>query len=240
MAPASSPAAGMEEDGGQMKRGRAASGTGAGENKKGKKGDRGQQPKDKKGSNQKAKHKVTQQQALEALPILAKATCSSLQAVRELEGTLNDTVLFPTDHQIPKAMKAATKAWSERVEKDGRGHKHGPPHLSAWEAFVGTLVKEDVGGAAKAELQKLIEQFANLNQQERLLEVRVCKVKTAYDQANSKVTLSVRGKLEEARKMLLEAARQAGGELKSGKAPPGGLERQPQKFLTTWTLEEEE
>ena len=222
--------------------------------KKGKKGttedlemDEKEKEKSKKGKGSKGrgkgkstKHKASQADVAKALPILVKATCSTMQATRELEGTVNDTLLFEAAHNIPVAMKAATKIWQEAITEKGKGHGQGPPHLPAWEAFLATLKAEDVGGAAKLALNNMEEKFKQLAITDKLLMVRVCKSKITYDQNFSKVTLALRGEMEASRSMILEAAKQAGAEIKHGKAPPSGLERQLQQMLTQWAEAAEE
>ena len=193
-----------------------------------------------KSKGKETKYKVTTGEACKSLPTLVKATCSSLQSARELEGTANDNMIFPSDHNILVAMKAATKTWQEKIVEIGKGHGLGPPYLPAWEAFLATLISEDVGGAAKKSLAVLEEKLKQLPQQERLLVIRVCKAKVTYDQGFSRVTLALRGFMEEHRAELLEAAKQAGAELKFGKAPPSNLERQLQQMLSHWAEAAEE
>ncbi len=180
------------------------------------------------------KYKLNHSEVLKALPILAKATCSSLQAARELEGITNDVMMFETTHKIPTAMKAATKLWQDKVTEIGKGHGQGPPHLHAWAAFLAILKAEDVGGQAKQAIQQLEDNFKSQSIQQQSLSVRLCKAKVAYDQQYSKVTLALRGELENSRSVILEAAKQAGADIKQGKAPPSGLERQLQQLLATW------
>ncbi len=192
-----------------------------------------------KGGKKTGKYKLSQTEVYKALPVLAKATCSSLQAARELEGTANDVMLFEATRKIPMAMKAATKMWQDKATEIGKGHGQGPPRLLAWAAFLAALKTEDVGGTAKAALQTLEDTLKSQSVQQQLLAVRLCKTKITYDQKFSKVTLSVRGELESSRPLILEAAKQAGAEIKQGKAPPSGLERQLQQLLAAWAEAEE-
>ncbi len=94
----------------------------------------------------------------------------------------------------------------------------------------------DVGGAAKTALKELEASFREMSLQDKLLAVRVAKQKQTFDEGFSKVTIAVRGPMfEEARPMLMEAAKQAGATIKTGKAPPSGLERKLQNILDEWT-----
>jgi hypothetical protein len=174
--------------------------------------------------------------AAKSLPTIVKATCMSLQGLREIEGITNDVMLFPKTHPVIIQMKEATGKWSEQVATAGKGHALGPPHLPAWEAFLATMKDADVGGAAKTALRELEASFREMSLQDKLLAVRVAKQKQTFDEDYSKVTIAVRGpRFEEARPMLMEAAKQAGAKIMTGKAPPSGLERKLQTILDEWT-----
>ena len=107
----------------------------------------------------------------------------------------------------------------------GKGYGQGPPFLPAWEAFL-AIKGEDVGGAAKLAPAALEEKFKAPTQYEKLVVVRVCMTKVTYDQAFIRITLALRGHLEEQRVLILEVAKQAGGESRFGKASRSNLERQ--------------
>eukprot|EP00972_Heterocapsa_arctica_P034422 5069000-Heterocapsa_arctica.AAC.1 len=64
--------------------------------------------------------------------------------------------------------------------------------------------------------------------------VRACRARKAYDPAKKKLVIWVRGDMEKHRAPILDAIKQLGGEIKTGKAPPSGLEKAIQGLLEAW------
>ena len=76
--------------------------------------------------------------------------------------------------------------------------------------------------------------LTNIDKENTFLMVRACRARKAYDPAKKKLVISVRGDMEKYRAPILDAIKQLGGEIKTGKAPPSGLEKAIQGLLESW------
>lgn len=178
-------------------------------------------------------HKPTNKQINELIPLLAKVACSQAQAIREDQSVLYDTVLIPAKMGMVEAVKASTQKWSEMVQKDGKGHKHGPPHIPAFTAAIEWLCEQDVGARNKATLLGYCTILAQMSPLEKSIKVRAFRILKCYQQDYKKVTMALQGGEEElkVRLAILSSLEQLQGEVKQGRAPAGALERAVQKAL---------
>lgn len=213
----------------------AGSSGGGGEQKKHKKGQEGTDTAMEE-EEKPATYRVTVKEMEAAMPVIVKATLSSLQSNRDLEAVLLDVGLLERGSKVATAMKQATTEWSEKVKESGKGHNHGPPHLSAWEALLRSLIGEEIGAANRKLMQEAYDKYKEQTLEQKSLDVRLCRLKKTYDKDKVKIQLALRGQLEHLRGTVREAMKQAGCELKSGRAPMGGLERKLQEMLENWQI----
>ena len=106
--------------------------------------------------------------------------------------------------------------------------------LPAWEALLGSLLEEEIGALNKTKLKELHSSMIELTMEEKLLHIRTCRFKKAYDPDKLKLVVAVRGAVEPYRVHLVVALGQVGAEVKQGRAPPGGMERAIQNLITRW------
>ena len=117
-------------------------------------------------------------------------------------------------------------------EKGGKGHGLGPPFLRVFRALIDWLLGEDVGKANKEALEGIKKEFAEKDKQ-LLMVVRACRLRRAYDPEFHKLAFAIRER-PDIRLAILSSLEQLGGEVKSGRAPPSGLERKLQEILEAW------
>jgi len=188
------------------------------------------------GQSSTTKYKVDHKELSKAQPVIVKGILSCLQSSRELESIMIDVVILPAESPVVARMKHFTKQWSVKVKEAGQGHGLGPPHLSAWEGMLESLGEGDIGQANKTVVQEILAEFRSATPQQTSLTIRMCRAKPTYDKTKVKLMMAVRGQLESKRHNLLEALRQLSGEIKSGRAPPTGLERSLQEMLEKWAI----
>ena len=177
--------------------------------------------------------KVTNERMLEAFPVMMKASCYTLQGIREGEACYFDVVLVDSESKMMVEMAARTKAWQEEVEAKGKGHDCGPPFLRAWEGLLVALSEGDIGAVNKMKVKEALD-LTMANKDHAFLMVRACRARKAYDPAKKKLVFSVRGDMEQYRVPIMDSIKQMGGEIKTGKAPPSGLERAIQILMENW------
>ena len=181
------------------------------------------------------KHKAPKNAFDESGPLLAKAASFLLQNAREVESIILDVLLLDTDSQPVLGVKTATKDWSKKVEEAGKGHTHGPPHVSALEGCLGSILKLDIGGTNKAKMQDLISEISEIPLHQRPMYIRACRVRPAYDRSKTKLALALTGPLEKYRCTIIDSLIQgASASYKTGRAPPSAMERELQKLLDNW------
>eukprot|EP00930_Biecheleria_cincta_P103506 TRINITY_DN9549_c0_g1_i1.p1 TRINITY_DN9549_c0_g1~~TRINITY_DN9549_c0_g1_i1.p1 ORF type:complete len:269 (+),score=45.98 TRINITY_DN9549_c0_g1_i1:94-807(+) len=86
----------------------------------------------------------------------SRASTNIDNRVRALEGTCNDALTTPSTFPESQAALAAGPVYQEKVEKLGKGHGLGPPHLTAWDAFVDAV---DGNPATPVELKQMIAHY---------------------------------------------------------------------------------
>jgi hypothetical protein len=213
----------------------AAEGAGAAGSKKGrasKEKEEGQE----EDENMEIKYKLTPAAVASGLPIIVKATLSCLQASRDYESILIDVGLVSKDTNIVKKMKKSTSEWSELVQKDGKGHQHGPPHLRAWGALLLALIDEDIGAMNKEQLTKAHREFEEMTVEQKGLDVRLCRLRKCYDKTLLKLQFAVRGNQETLRGVIRNSLTQCKVDMKSGRAPTTAMERKLQEMLENWQI----
>ncbi len=190
-----------------------------------------------KGKQKTNKYQLDLKAVSRAMPVVVKATLSSLQANREIESVLYDVALTATNTEIPASMKKFTTEWNKKVKESGSGHGLGPPHLAAWEGFLVALMAGDIGASNKVVINQILEAYKTATPEQAGLDVRLCRCKKTFNPEKVRIIISVRGSLEQHRHTLRESLKQLGAELKSGRAPPSGLERSLQEMLEEWKIE---
>jgi hypothetical protein len=190
--------------------------------------------KEKKGKGKgKGSLKITSERVLKAFPVMMKASCFTMQGIREGEACYFDVALIGSESRMVEEMAARTKAWQEEVEAKGKGHDCGPPFLRAWEGLLVALSEGDVGAVNKMKVKEAID-LTTANKDSAYLMVRACRARKAYDPAKRKLVLAVRGEMEKFRVPIMDSIKQLGGEIKTGKAPPSGLEKAIQVLMENW------
>ena len=182
------------------------------------------------------KYKLTAAAVASGLPIIVKATLSCLQANRDYESILIDVGLVAKDTNIVKKMKKSTNEWSELVQKDGKGHQHGPPHLRAWGALLLALIDEDIGAVTKEKLTEAHQEFEEMTVEQKGLDVRLCRLRKCYDKTLLKLQFAVRGNQETLRGVIRTSLTQCKVDMKSGRAPTTAMERKLQEMLENWQI----
>ncbi len=96
------------------------------------------------------------------------------------------------------------------------------------------LGEADVGAKSKKDIADLLTALRAAPPEASAVEIRMCRVKPTFDKKVFRIIFSVRGSMEQHRHMLLESIKQCDGTVKSGRAPPSGLERALQELLESW------
>ena len=177
--------------------------------------------------------KVTNERVVEAFPVMMKASCSTMQGIGEGEACYFDVALINSESKMMEEMSARTKTWQEEVEAKGKGHDCGPPFLRAWEGLLVALSEGDIGAVNKMKVKEALD-LTMASKGDTFLMVRACRARKAYDQAKKKLVFSVRGEMERFRAPIMDSSKQLGGEIKTGKAPPSGLEKAIQVLMESW------
>ncbi len=92
-----------------------------------------------------------------------------------------------------------------------------------------------VGAANATTLACYWEKYQEMDNEEKSGQARYCRLAPVYDKTGMKVILNIES--TGIRKELLSALQQLGGIRKYGRAPPGALEREMQKFLESLVTE---
>ena len=126
-----------------------------------------------------------------------------------------------------------TQAYQSKV-KGNKNHGLGPPHVYAYQGFLGGLDKHHANGlGAKnlTELRELKKRMEEMTWQEAVEEVGIFKVSKVYDKDKRRLTMALAPQLLAERKLLSCCLDQLGWVKKEGKAPPSHMERELQTFL---------
>ena len=161
--------------------------------------------------------------------LMMKMLLSLAQSRRNIEGVLFDVLIVPQD--LPEVLKMTEQGslYNQEVQKRGKGHGLGAPHLWIFGALLESLLlrKESIGAHNFAELQKFKQKLTTLEYAQKMDIIKFTKVDKCYDQGKRRITLCI----AEARPELLSALQQIGAELKSGRAPASHMERELQEWL---------
>ena len=165
----------------------------------------------------------------------------NMSRTRELEAVAFDVLLFTKVSPLLDSVKKKTTEWSKIVKERGRGHGQGPPHLRAWVGLCEGLLETglEIGMTNREQLTKYHQQYKDMPPEEQALAVRYCRSKPGFEKGHMKLIVALRGSLEDMRPHLVSALAQAGGELKTGRAPRSGVDRAFQNFLDNLEVEEE-
>ena len=86
------------------------------------------------------------------LGTMMKMLLKGAQTQRDLAGAVFDTFSGPAKHDVAISMSEQTTIYAAEVKRDGKGHKHGPPHIWAAGGLLKALKgRGDKVGASTAE-----------------------------------------------------------------------------------------
>eukprot|EP00929_Paragymnodinium_shiwhaense_P117960 TRINITY_DN8945_c0_g1_i6.p1 TRINITY_DN8945_c0_g1~~TRINITY_DN8945_c0_g1_i6.p1 ORF type:complete len:252 (-),score=76.94 TRINITY_DN8945_c0_g1_i6:584-1339(-) len=177
--------------------------------------------------------KSGRREILDQLSIVdTKLTLASSLANRENRALICTTITVPSNHGVIDFMKAATRKYNELTHGKKGKHDCGQPAHFAWRAlclFVAEDLPEVSGAEKKTKLQQHVEVTKELKKIRFL--VAHCQLKGAWN-GGYKVEFMVAPSLDEIKTILVEYFDDVeDADVKAGKAPRSGLERDAQKLL---------
>jgi len=184
---------------------------------------------------------------------IAKLSLNTAQRLREVENAVIESWVFPSDHQIIKALADTGKRYHDLCAGK-TDHKYGPPHVHKWGTLMRCLQEAKPPSDSRHDIIVAFEVvYAHYQQLEKFdLEdmaelCRHCRTKTCREQkdkvartrlfyaVNTSCSIGPRMAhrpidLDMAVKLMLQ---QAGGTKSLGPAPPSMLEKQVGNWLAT-------
>jgi hypothetical protein len=134
-------------------------------------------------------------------------------AIAELTAITIWTVLISVESKIVERTKHETTMYHENVQKMGKGHLLGPPHVHAFLGLLDALVEVSEEKKMDDEIQmrlKAYRVYLNAKPQEEVLTlIKMCKIAKAYNKEKCKVMFKVEQPLGNAE--LIRTAKTTGG-----------------------------
>ena len=158
-----------------------------------------------------------------------KLVMQCVQGVREVSGILFDVFLLPAASPLCTLCTQQGKRYARATEEGGHGL--GPPHIYVFAAVLTFLAES--ASAIDVDRQNL-ENWKQLNIEQRCELIKLCKVAKLFDQTQRKAVFAFGPGPEAAAlrsQVLTRLKAEEGFQFKVGKPPPGNLERQLSQFL---------
>ena len=167
------------------------------------------------------------------LTLMLKTQLRGEQRLRELEGITMMTFVGAASAGFLNEVSCQTQTYQTRV-KGKKDHGLGPPHIYAFQGFLGGLERHhsnELGSKNLGELKELKKKTEEMTWKEVAEVVGIFKVSKVYDKEKKRLTIALAPHLLAERKLLSNCLDQLGWDKKEGKAPPSHMERELQSFL---------
>jgi len=210
-------------------------------------GGRSQPGKDRKDRREAARDK-THDDKYKAKPynrgvmqIMLKAILNLFQRVRDVEAVVITVVLLPAAFDLCEKMRAETVKYERMVKEAGKGHSYGPPDLHRYAVLVETLMADTKVNEHDRELLKEEnERLAQLTGQTFVTvlgqQVHLVRLVKTFKSETKRLLLSISTTVAPT---IVQALVDIGGDLKTGRAPPGAMEDELERWLVRTFMKEE-
>ena len=167
------------------------------------------------------------------MKVMIKQMLKLSQVMRDMEGTVFDTVIIKGNSAEAIGMQQQTKAYGDGVKAAGKAYQLGPPHIYAWGGLVAALVRKGpaIGQKNLDTLTVHLTSLEEANIEEKCEMVRFCRINKMYKEDLRRIAIAIQPSAGQLRTVLLAALGQAGGERKMGKGPPTNMERELQNWI---------
>ena len=123
---------------------------------------------------------------------MLKQILRSARADRDFQGILFDCFIVKASE--PEVLKTSEENsnYNKLVEKEGKGHKRGPPYIATMSGLIAALVArgDAVGLANKQQLEGFKTQWESWDMATATYHIRLCRVDKVFDSNLRRVTLS--------------------------------------------------
>ena len=161
--------------------------------------------------------------------LIAKSHLNLHQRMREVEGCVLDVGLGPSEETIFEIIRAEGVRYEAATRKAGKGHGLGPPAIHAYLAILEHLQEANVGKKSNDDATAFYQDDEAATPEILSDKVRVFRTAKCFDKTRAKIIVCV---TEPARRQLVkEALVQCGVVWVSGRAPPGAMEDEFEKYL---------
>jgi hypothetical protein len=179
------------------------------------------------------------------LNLVADTVASHAARLRDLEGAQYDVVLLPSTSPIVAKISEVGKNYHFTAEErrlrrqDGMATPLpdlGPLHVHTYAALLETLAAghDNYKDDDKTTIKKTKTTYDGYDLLEMCGEIRQCRLAKCYDQQKTKLQLCIGTTAD--RNTVLRCLQAHGGEVKMGRAPPSGRDRELSRLLSELTL----